>query len=281
MVVTGIGKSAIIAQKMVATFNSTGTPALFMHAADAIHGDLGMIMEGDAVICISKSGETPEIKVLLPLLKNRGNRIVGMVGNEQSYLAKQADYVLNTTVEREACPNNLAPTSSSAAQLAMGDAVAVALLELRGFSAADFARFHPGGMLGKQLYLTVNDLYAHNAAPRVSPDSSLKEVIVEMTAHRLGAAAVVDADNRLLGLITDGDLRRTLFNQATDEHLFELRAADWMTVAPKTLLEGTPAATAWQWMQQYKITQIVVVDAQHYYKGMVHIHDLVREGFIG
>lgn len=277
LVVTGIGKSAIIAQKIVATLNSTGTPALFMHAADAIHGDLGMITPADVVLCISKSGETPEIKVLAPLVKNLGSCLIAMVGNTASYLANQAQLVLNTTVLREACPNNLAPTSSTTAQLVMGDALAVALLELRGFSPSDFARFHPGGALGKQLYLKVSDIYTQNASPAVLLSTPLSKVIVEMTTKLLGSTAVVDANNKLLGIITDGDLRRALMHNS---NLNNLTAANLMTPNPKTLLPQTLAITAWETLRQHKITQIVVADEQNNYLGIVHIHNLAREGFI-
>ena len=277
LVVTGIGKSAIIAQKIVATLNSTGTPALFMHAADAIHGDLGMITPADVVLCISKSGETPEIKVLAPLVKNLGSCLIAMVGNTNSYLAKQAQLLLNTTVLREACPNNLAPTSSTTAQLVMGDALAVALLELRGFTANDFARFHPGGALGKQLYLKVSDIYTQNAQPAVLPTAPMREIIVTITANLLGATAVVDEQNKLLGIITDGDLRRALMQNSD---VMSLTATNLMNHKPKTVLPQTLAISAWQMVQKYKITQIVVVDEQNQYKGIVHIHNLAQEGFI-
>ena len=232
LVVSGIGKSAAIAQKIVATLNSTGTPSIFMHAADAIHGDLGMVLKDDIVLIISKSGESPEIKALVPLVRNFGNIIIGMVGSLQSYLAKNSTIILNTTVEQEACPNNLAPTTSTTAQLVMGDALAVCLMELKGFQSDDFAKFHPGGLLGKKLYLKVADLAGNNEKPKVLPTQSLKEVIVEMTQKRLGITAVVDADNKLVGIITDGDLRRMLEkNTAIDS----IKAGDIMTANPKTI----------------------------------------------
>lgn len=276
LVVSGIGKSAIIAQKIVATLNSTGTPSLYMHAADAIHGDLGMVQQEDVVMVISKSGNSPEIKVLVPLVKNFGNILIGMVGNDQSLLAKQADMLLNTTVEKEACPNNLAPTSSTTAQLVMGDAFAVCLMELKGFTGDDFARFHPGGMLGKKLYLRVQDLYMHNDKPAVLPDQTLKEVILEMTRTRLGATAVVNEANELLGFITDGDLRRMLEkNIAIDI----ITAKDIMSAHPKTIRPEEMAAQALDLMRQYSITHLVVAEDGKY-KGILHLHELVKEGLI-
>ncbi|OWY19538.1 KpsF/GutQ family sugar-phosphate isomerase [Sphingobacteriales bacterium UPWRP_1] len=277
VVVTGIGKSAIIAQKITATLNSTGTQAMFMHAADAIHGDLGMVTQPDMVICISKSGETPEIKVLVPMLKKLGSKLTAITGNVHSYLAKQAHYVLNATVLHEACPNNLAPTSSTTAQMALGDALAVCLLELRGFTALDFARVHPGGALGKQLYLSVDDIYLQHNAPRVPPNATLSETIVEMTSNLLGATAVTDSNGHLLGIITDGDLRRLL--QRTDGFL-HLLAKDIMTPNPKTIQKGTLAIHALEKMKQHKITQLVVTSEDNRYMGIVHIHDLVREGLV-
>ncbi|MBX6380411.1 MAG: KpsF/GutQ family sugar-phosphate isomerase [Thermoflavifilum aggregans] len=276
VVITGIGKSAIIAQKIVATFNSTGTPAIFMHAADAIHGDLGMIQPEDVVIMLSKSGESPEIKVLLPLIKNFHTPVIAIVGNMQSSLARQADFVLNTTVSQEACPNNLAPTSSTTAQLAMGDALATALIRLKGFSAEDFAKFHPGGTLGKKLYLRVRDLSVHNAKPCVSPDSSIREVILEMTGGRLGITAVVHQD-QLVGVITDGDLRRMMEKY---EQFQQLRARDVMTIHPKTIHRDALAVEALQLMRQHNITQVVVLDSNGQYDGIIHLHDLIREGLI-
>lgn len=276
VVVSGIGKSAIIAQKIVATFNSTGTPSIFMHAADAIHGDLGMVQKTDVVLIISKSGESPEIKVLVTLIKNFGNILIGMVGNTASYLAKNANIVLNTTVEQEACPNNLAPTTSTTAQLVMGDVLAVCLMELNGFQTSDFAKFHPGGMLGKKLYLRVADLYKENEKPAVQPEHSLKNVIVEMTKKRLGITAVVDADNNLLGIITDGDLRRMLEkNIAIDK----IKAADIMTANPKTIKGEELAVAALDMLRKNEITQLPVT-ANRKYLGIIHLHDLIKEGLI-
>ena len=276
VIVSGIGKSAVIAQKIVSTFNSTGTPSIFMHAADAIHGDLGMIQQEDVVIIMSKSGESPEIKVLLPLIKNFGNILIGIVGNTESFLAKNSSIFLNTTVEKEACPNNLAPTSSTTAQLVMGDAQAVCLMELRGFQRNDFAKFHPGGLLGKKLYLRVSDLSAGHEKPKVLAGQSLKEVIVEMTAKRLGVTAVVDAENNLLGLITDGDLRRMLEkNTAIDL----IKADDIMTKNPKTIGPDELAVDALEMLRKNEITQLVVTD-QGKYAGIIHLHDLIKEGLI-
>ncbi|HWC52205.1 MAG TPA: KpsF/GutQ family sugar-phosphate isomerase [Chitinophagaceae bacterium] len=275
-VISGVGKSAVIAQKIVATLNSTGSPAVFMHAADAIHGDLGIIREEDVVIIISKSGNSPEIKVLVPLIKNFGNTLIGMVGNTDSFLAKQSDIILNTTVEQEACPNNLAPTTSTTAQLVMGDALAVSLMELKGFGSDDFARFHPGGTLGKKLYLRVADLYVINEKPKVFPNQSLKEVIIEITKKRLGATAVVDEQNNLLGIITDGDLRRML---EKDGDIEKKSAKDLMTATPKTISPEALAVEALDLMRKKEITQLVVVDNGKY-SGIIHLHDLIREGLI-
>ena len=276
LVISGIGKSAVIAQKIVATLNSTGTPSIFMHAADAIHGDLGIIQQEDVVMIISKSGSSPEIKVLLPLIKNFGNILIAMVGNTNSDLAKTADIILNTTVEQEACPNNLAPTTSTTAQLAMGDAIAVCLMELKGFSTDDFAKFHPGGMLGKKLYLRISDIYAYNEKPSVLLDQPLKEIIVEITKKRLGATAVVDSKQTLCGIITDGDLRRMLEKNHVSENL---RAKDIMTKNPKTIGADELAINALDTMRKHEITQIIVAK-EGTYLGMVHLHDLLREGFI-
>lgn len=276
VVVTGIGKSAVIAQKIVATFNSTGTPALFMHAADAIHGDLGMIQPDDAVIIISKSGESPEIKVLIPFIKNFGNPVMALCGNAQSYLATNADIFVNSTVDKEACPNNLAPTTSTTAQLVMGDALAVCLLNLKGFSSKDFARFHPGGALGKRLYLRVVDLSKINEKPMVKPDSSLREIIYEISSKRLGATAVVDDKGQLQGIITDGDIRRML---EKNESPANLKAKDISTTAPKSIDEGELAVAALELMRTHDITQLVVT-REGKYAGMLHLHDLVREGLI-
>jgi arabinose-5-phosphate isomerase len=276
VVITGIGKSAIVANKIVATLNSTGTPALFMHAADAIHGDLGMIQKDDIVICLSKSGNTPEIKVLVPLLKRRGSKLVALVSNTNSYLAQQADFVLNATIAEEACPNNLAPTTSTTAHMAMGDALAVCLLELRNFSSNDFAEYHPGGSLGKQLYLKVSDIYTHNQLPMVSPDASVKDAIIEISTKRLGCTAVVDGNNNLLGIITDGDLRRMLQKEV---QLDKVKASDIMTKNPKTIEKDAFAVKALHLMQENNITQLAVVDGQKI-AGFVHLHDLLKEGIV-
>ena len=257
MVITGVGKSAIIAQKMVATLNSTGTPALFMHAADAIHGDLGMIQKEDFVICISKSGNTPEIKVLVPLVKRLGSKLIALVSNTGSYLAEQADFVLNATIEAEACPNNLAPTTSTTAHLALGDALAVCLLEARGFGPEDFGKYHPGGALGKQLYLTVEDAVQRDLVPLVAEDASLTEVIMEISSKRLGAAAVVDRQQRLIGVITDGDLRRMLQRQPD---LLTVKASDIMTTNPKTISKDEFAIRALNKMKEHNITQLIALD---------------------
>ena len=276
LVVSGIGKSAIIAQKIVATLNSTGTPGLYMHAADAIHGDLGMVQDQDIVMIISKSGNSSEIKVLLTLIKNFGNTIIAMVGNLESFLARQADIVLNTSVSKEACPNNLAPTCSTTAQLVMGDALAVCLMEHHGFTGADFARFHPGGILGKKLYLRVHDLYTENEKPKVFIGQNLKEVIVEMTRKRLGVTAVVDENDLLLGIITDGDLRRMLEKNVSLEHV---TAKDIMTVDPKTIEPNELAVQALDELRKHSITQLAVT-SEGKYLGIVHLHDLIKEGLI-
>ncbi|MEJ8817726.1 KpsF/GutQ family sugar-phosphate isomerase [Lacibacter sp. H407] len=276
VIVSGIGKSAVIAQKIVATLNSTGTPAVYMHAAEAIHGDLGMILSHDVVMIISKSGESPEIKVLTQLVKNFGNQVVGMVGNTESYLAKQSDFVLNTTVSQEACPNNLAPTSSTTAQMVMGDALAVALMELRGFKSEDFAKFHPGGALGKKLYLRVADLYIHNEQPKVTATASLKEVIVEISKKRLGATAVVGANDELLGVITDGDLRRML---EKNNPLDAVAASAIMSINPKTIEGDALAIDAMELMRENNISQLLVVNNKQYL-GVIHLHDLIKEGLI-
>ncbi|MBQ4398006.1 MAG: KpsF/GutQ family sugar-phosphate isomerase [Bacteroidales bacterium] len=273
LVFTGIGKSAIIAQKIVATMNSTGTTAVFMHAADAIHGDLGIVREGDVVVVLSKSGETPEIKVLVPLIKLRGNKIVAIVGNRDSYLAAQADYVLDVTVGEEAIPGSLAPTSSTTAQLVMGDALALVLMRCRGFSTEDFAKFHPGGALGKQLYLRVKDLYTRNERPEVGPDDNLTRVIIEMTHKRLGATVVMH-DERILGIITDGDLRRMLMNTTDIEHV---KASQIMTSNPKTIEEDALVVNALHKMRENSITQLPVVHEGRYL-GIIHLHDILKEG---
>lgn len=277
VVITGIGKSAIIANKIVATLNSTGTPALFMHAADAIHGDLGMIQKDDIVICISKSGNTPEIKVLVPLLKRRGSQLVALVSNTQSYLGKQADYILNATIGEEACPNNLAPTTSTTAHLALGDALAVCLLKMRDFTDRDFAELHPGGALGKQLYLKVSDIVAGHEVPKVYADTLLKEVIVEISSKRLGCTAVVDKTDGLLGIITDGDLRRML---QKDVDIRTVKAADIMTKSPQTIAFDEFAVKALHVMQERSITQLVVMKEDGKVAGFVHLHDLLKEGIV-
>ncbi len=276
LVISGIGKSAIVAQKIVSTLNSTGTPSLFMHAADAIHGDLGMIREEDLVMIISKSGESPEIKVLVPLIKGFGNTLISMVGNLDSFLASQGDIVLNTTVSKEACPNNLAPTSSTTAQMVMGDVLAVCLMKLNGFSGEDFARFHPGGNLGKRLYLRVSDLIVSNEKPKVLPGAGLKEVIVEITEKRLGVTAVVDEAGKLSGIITDGDLRRML-EKSSD--IGAIKAKDIASTTPKTIAPDTLAVEALDVLRKNDISQLVVVEDGNYL-GILHIHDLVREGIV-
>ena len=274
VIVTGIGKSANIATKIVATFNSTGTPAIFMHAADAIHGDLGNVQKNDIVICLSKSGNTPEIKVLVPLIKNYGNKIIAITGNIDSFLGKNADFPLNTFVEKEACPNNLAPTTSTTAQLVMGDALAVCLQDLRGFSKKDFAKYHPGGALGKRLYLRVSDLIKNNQIPKVNVSDSIAKVIVEISERRLGVTAVLE-NEKIVGIITDGDLRRML-SKTTDINHFT--AKDIMGKNPKTIQENAMAIEALEKLESNNITQILVVDAQEKYIGIVHLHDLIKEG---
>lgn len=276
LVISGIGKSALVAQKIVATMNSTGTPALFMHAADAIHGDLGMIQQGDVVMVISKSGDSPEIKVLAPLIRSFGNVLIGMVGNMQSYLATQSNIVLNTSVSQEACPNNLAPTTSTTAQMVMGDALAVCLMEQRGFKAEDFAKFHPGGTLGKKLYLRVGDLTLPHEKPAVKPKTPVKEVIVEITAKRLGTAAVLNEQEEVIGIITDGDIRRMLEKH---ESFGSLTAADIMGTNPKTIDAGELALEALEKMRNNNISQLLAVK-EGKYAGVIHLHDLVKEGII-
>lgn len=276
LVISGIGKSAIIAQKIVATLNSTGTPSLFMHAADAIHGDLGMIQKNDIILIISKSGESPEIKVLVTLIKNLGNTLIAMAGNSASVLALESDFLLNTTVSQEACPNNLAPTASTTAQLAMGDAIAICLMELKGFSSTDFAKFHPGGALGKKLYLRVSDLSKLNERPIVLISSSLKDVILEITKKRLGLTAVVDEHENLCGVITDGDLRRMLEKGGDFEKTI---AKEIMSKSPKTIEADALAVDALDKMRKNNITQLIVVNNETY-TGVIHLHDLIREGLI-
>ena len=274
LVVTGIGKSANIAQKMVATFNSTGTPSMFMHAADAIHGDLGIVQKDDIVICISKSGNSPEIKVLAPLVKSMGNVLIGMVGNLGSDLAAKSDFILNTTVRKEACPNNLAPTSSTTAQLAMGDALAVCLMEKQGFSDRDFARYHPGGALGKRLFVKMSDLLPAEKAPAVDVSASIQEAIVEISAKRQGATAVIESGN-LLGIVTDGDLRRMLH---AGKNMSELSLVEIMTRSPKSISGDELAVVGFELMEKHSITQLIVTDEQGKYSGIVHLHDILREG---
>ncbi|MGB3605714.1 MAG: KpsF/GutQ family sugar-phosphate isomerase [Psychroserpens sp.] len=275
VVITGIGKSAIIANKIVATLNSTGTPSVFMHAADAIHGDLGLILQDDVVIFISKSGNTPEIKVLLPLIKNAKNKMVAITGNTDSFLAKQSHYVLNAYVEQEACPNNLAPTTSTTAQLVIGDALAICLLELRGFSSKDFAKYHPGGALGKRLYLRVSDLSSVNEKPMVTLTTSAKDIIVEISEKMLGVTAVVD-QNKIVGIITDGDLRRMLTKSDEFTHL---TAKDIMSANPKRIEENAMAVDAMELMEEHGISQLLV-EKNGNYAGVVHIHNLIKEGIL-
>jgi arabinose-5-phosphate isomerase len=276
LVVSGIGKSAIIAQKIVATLNSTGTPSLFMHAADAIHGDLGMVQQDDVVMIISKSGDSPEIKLLVPLIKNFHNVLIAISGNMQSFLAQNSDIVLNTTVEQEACPNNLAPTTSTTAQMVMGDALAVCLMEMKGFGTDDFAKFHPGGTLGKKLYLRVADLYGQNEKPQVKPDATVKEVIVEITQKRLGTTAVVNEAGMVQGIITDGDLRRML---ETNDEYKNIRARDIMGKSPKTIETGALAVDALDIMRKNNISQLIVAE-NGLYLGVIHLHDIIREGLV-
>src|SRR5450432_506924 len=276
LIVSGIGKSAIIAQKIVATFNSTGTPAIYMHAADAIHGDLGMIQKEDIVMVISKSGNSPEIKSLIPLIKNFGNTLIGMVGTAGSYLAFQSDILINTTVSEEACPNDLAPTCSTTAQTVMGDAMAVCLMQLKGFTADDFAKFHPGGLLGKKLYLRVADLYIQNQQPSVGATTSLREAIASISGSRLGMTVVVNDSNEMIGVITDGDLRRMLEKNTSLEGIV---AADIMTTSPKTIGPEAMAMEALDVLRKFDITQLVVANRKQYL-GVLHIHDLIREGLL-
>lgn len=275
LIVTGIGKSAKIADKIVATLNSTGTPAIFMHAADAIHGDLGIIQPDDVVMCISKSGNTPEIKVLVPFIKNYGNKIVALTGNKDSFLGTNADFVLNCYVEKEVCPNNLAPTTSTTAQLVIGDALAVCLLELNDFSSSDFAKYHPGGALGKKLYLRVGDLVDNNEKPKVNTTTPIKDVIIEISKKRLGTTAVIK-DSKLVGIITDGDLRRMLKDNSD---ISTLTAADVMSLNPKTIDASEMAINALDTMENNSITQLLVTKGETYV-GVVHLHDLLKEGII-
>lgn len=275
LVVTGIGKSAIIAQKMVATYNSTGTPSMFLHAAEAIHGDLGMVQSNDTVICISKSGNSPEIKALIPILKRFGNKLIAITGNMTSFLAKESNFVLNTTVDQESCPINLAPTNSTTAQLVMGDAIAVCLMEMRGFKSDDFAKYHPGGALGKKLLLRVSDMLDKSHKPMVASDSSIKNVIFEISEKRLGVTAVVE-NERVIGIITDGDIRRMLNNNDTFSHL---TAKDIMTKNPKTIPYAAMVVTAFNILEDFAITQLVV-ENEGKYAGVLHLHDILKEGIV-
>ncbi len=275
VVISGIGKSAIIASKIVSTLNSTGTPAVFMHAADAIHGDLGTIQENDVVICISKSGGTPEIKMLVPLIKRGNNTLIGMTGNTDSFLAQQADFVLNTYVSEEACPNNLAPTTSTTAQMVMGDALAICLLELKGFSSSDFAKYHPGGALGKRLYLRVEDIASVNQKPQVTIDTHVKNVIIEISEKMLGVTAVIE-DGVIVGVVTDGDIRRMLNKY---DSINGLTAKDIMTSNPKTIETDVLAIRALELMQDKGISQLIAVDGKNY-MGIVHLHNLINEGIL-
>lgn len=275
LVVTGIGKSAIIAQKIVASMNSTGTPSLFLHASEAIHGDLGMVQPHDVIICISKSGNSPEIKVLIPILKHFGNSLIAITGNTTSFLAKRADFILDTTVENESCPNNLAPTNSTTAQLVMGDALAVCLMELREFKAQDFAKYHPGGALGKKLLLRVGDMLDQSHKPEVEPETNIKKVIFEISEKRLGVTAVIE-NNKVIGIITDGDIRRMLNNNDTFVHL---TAKDIMTKNPKTIQLSSMVTDALNVLEDFSITQLIVTD-QDEYKGVLHLHDILKEGIV-
>ncbi|MCX7955174.1 MAG: KpsF/GutQ family sugar-phosphate isomerase [Bacteroidales bacterium] len=276
IIVTGIGKSAIIAQKFVATLNSTGTSAIFLHAADAIHGDLGVILPDDIVFCLSKSGNTPEIKVLVPLIKHAGNCLVAIVGDSSSYLAQHADYIIYTPVEREACPLNLAPTASTTVQLVVCDAIAMTLLKLRGFTAEDFARYHPGGTLGRKLYMRVVDIIEKRDYPQVMPEENIKNVIIEISSKRLGATAVIE-NNKVVGIITDGDLRRMLEKH---DNFLNLKAKDIMTKEPKTIFADEHAVNAFYIMEKHKITQLIVLNEKNEYSGMIHLHDILRAGIV-
>ena len=275
VIISGIGKSAIIASKIVATLNSTGTPSIFMHAADAIHGDLGTVQEDDVVICISKSGNTPEIKMLVPLIKRGKNKLIGITGNIDSFLAQQSDFVLNTYVEKEACPNNLAPTTSTTAQLVLGDALAICLLELKGFSSKDFAKYHPGGSLGKRLYLRVNDIARNNQKPQVQADTDIKNVIIEISEKMLGVTAVIE-NGEIVGVVTDGDIRRML---NTYDSINGLTAKDIMSKNPKTIEVDVLAIKALEVMQDKSISQLLAVEGKNY-KGVVHLHNLINEGIL-
>ena len=276
VIITGIGKSAMIATKIVATLNSTGTPAIFMHAADAIHGDLGTILEDDTVICISKSGNTPEIKVLVPLIKNFKNTLIGITGNKDSFLGKQSDYVLNAYIDKEACPNNLAPTTSTTAQLVLGDALAVCLLHLRGFSSKDFAKYHPGGALGKKLYLRISDITSENQKPQVTPNTSINKVIIEISEKMLGVTAVIE-NEEIVGIITDGDIRRML---TKNEDFSQLKAKDIMGASPKIIDNHAMAVDAMDILEDNGISQLIAKDNKGKYAGIVHLHNLIKEGII-
>ena len=276
VIISGIGKSANIATKIVATMNSTGTPAIFMHAADAIHGDLGTVQKNDTVICISKSGNTPEIKVLVPLIKNGGNKLIAITSNRTSFLGSEADFVLHAYAEKEACPNNLAPTTSTTAQLVMGDALAVSLLKLKDFTSSDFAKYHPGGALGKRLYLRVHDLISKHEKPAVKATASIKDVIIEISNKRLGVTAVINDDSKIIGIITDGDLRRMLA-ETTD--INSLKASDIMSASPKTLTSDAMAVEAKELLEENNISQVLIQD-DNKYQGVVHIHDLIKEGIL-
>jgi arabinose-5-phosphate isomerase len=275
LVVTGIGKSALIAQKIVATLNSTGTPSMFLHAAEAVHGDLGMVQPEDIVICISKSGNSPEIKVLAPLLKRFGNTLIGMTADKNSFLGKESHYILHAYVESEACPNNLAPTNSTTAQLVLGDALAVCLMEMRHFKSEDFAVYHPGGALGKKLLLRVKDMLDTTHKPMVSPDASIKKVIMEISEKRLGVTAVIE-NNQVIGIVTDGDIRRMLNNRDT---FADLTAKDIMTKNPKNINSTILVSEALDILENNSITQLVVIDNNEY-KGILHLHDILKEGIV-
>ncbi len=275
LIITGIGKSAIIAQKIVATMNSTGTPSQFLHASEAIHGDLGMVQKEDVIICISKSGNSPEIKVLVPILKNFGNTLIAITGNMTSFLAKNSDFVLNTTVDAESCPNNLAPTNSTTAQLVLGDAIAICLMEMRNFNPEDFAKYHPGGSLGKKLLLQVKDMLENSLKPMVDPDTPIKKVIFEISEKRLGVTAVVE-NNKVIGIITDGDIRRMLNDRET---ITNVTAREIMTKNPKMIQSIDMVVDAFNIMEDFAITQLVVVDNGEY-KGVLHLHDILKEGIV-
>lgn len=275
LIVTGIGKSAIIAQKIVATLNSTGTPSLFLHASEAIHGDLGMVQPNDIVVCISKSGNSPEIKVLVPVLKRFGNKLIAITGNVNSFLGKEANFILNTYVEAESCPNNLAPTNSTTAQLVMGDAIAVCLMEMRNFTSQDFAKYHPGGALGKKLLLRVGDMLDATHKPMVGPDSSIKNVIIEISEKRLGVTAVIE-NEKVIGIITDGDIRRMLNKTET---ISGLTAKDIMTINAKSIKSTDLVSDALNILEDFSITQLAVIDNNEY-KGIIHLHDILKEGIL-